>query len=129
MIFYVSLFVLSVALAAVFIWLYRSFAEASKKTYQAILPSSKDNAQSLEPEFVGRRRWNPKAKATPWGWKDRPVNNRVSIAKPAYAPAANAQVGWPYRNEPFGERNGQSAHQRARPARKKRAGTAKPWGW
>ena len=129
MIFYASLLVLSVAVSAIVVWIYRSFAEASRKTYQAFLPSGKDAAAAAEPEVVRRRRWNPKAQATPWGWKTRTSNDRVSVATPAYAPAGNADVGWPYRNEPYGERNRQSVPQRARPARKKAVGTAKPWGW
>jgi hypothetical protein len=129
MIFYASLMVLSVAISAIVVWIYRSFAEASRKSYQAFLPSGKDAAPTVEPAVVRRRRWNPKAQATPWGWKTRTSNDRVSVATPAYASAGNAQVGWPYRSEPYGQEKAKPANLRTRPTRRKTVGTAKPWGW
>jgi len=75
MFFYTSLFVATLILAAVVLWLYRALVGAGEAVYQAILPSSKSTpTDHLAREAV---RTTVNDTPTPWGWGEH--------AKPSHA--------------------------------------------
>ena len=97
MFFYASLFVATLILAAVVLWLYRAVVGAGKAVYQAILPSSKSgSADHLAREAV---RTTVNETRTPWGWGEhaKPAH-AARTAKNAAAPVGksdNVPWGWP----------------------------------
>lgn len=91
MFFYTSLFVASVIVALVIIWLYNSIVEAGKVVYHAFLPSSKTNTTShLDNKTVAP---TVNDTPTPWGWRAGSKPATEARAHPA-RPAENAPWGW-----------------------------------
>ena len=92
MFFYTSLFVASLIVALIVLWLYHAIADVGKAVYRAILPSSKDSPTAhLEHETV---RATVNDTRTPWGWggKAKPSQEARTAA---IAPADSAPWGWP----------------------------------
>ena len=120
--------------AALVVWFYRVIVEASRETYKAFLPSSTTTARMGS---GSRSRRAAKGRRTPWGWnKSASTKGRVSVGVPAHARNGGAQIGWPYRNEPFDlGSGGQTATGSGSPAvsnkprRVSKSGMSKPWGW
>jgi len=66
MFYYTSLFIATLILAAIVLWLYRKIVGVGKVVYQAILPSSKSGpADHLDREVM---RTSTNSTPTPWGW-------------------------------------------------------------
>ena len=135
MIFYAFLFVGSIIVAGLFVWMYRAVVEASTKTYKSILPSAHENLSMRALEGVATSRRQVKGRPTPWGWKKSAnLEGRVSVAVPVHERRANRQVGWPYRAEPFADpapKNGAKSTSSVlnKPRRVASGGVNKPWGW
>ena len=135
MIFYAFLFVGSIIVAGVVVWMYRAVVEASTKTYKSILPSSHNNLSMRAMEGVATSGHRVKGRPTPWGWKkSAKLEGRVSVAVPAHSRRASRQVGWPYRAEPFADSAAKSTAKAAssvssKPRRAASGGVNKPWGW
>ena len=92
MFFYTSLFVASVIVALVILWLYNSIVEAGKVVYRAFLPSSKTSTTShLDNQTVAP---TVNDTPTPWGWKVGSKPATLARAHPA-RPVENAPWGWP----------------------------------
>lgn len=134
MIFYVSLFLVSLAIASVAVWAYRVINQATHKRYRAILPSAKSKRSAGA--TAARRGARGSGLKTPWGW-NKPAQATAAGRQPmgATARSAHSAVGWPYRKEPFEV----SANRRigeAKPGTKVvgvrkigKGGIDKPWGW
>jgi len=101
MFFYTSLFVASLIVALVVLWLYHAIADVGKAVYRAILPSSKGNpADHLEAETVLRTTINDTP--TPWGWGDHAKPSQAArTAK--IAPSDSVPWGWPGNNNEIRE--------------------------
>lgn len=113
MFFYTSLFVASIIVAVVILYLYNAVVDVGRTVYKALLPSSKDNLTAHIPEEalsttinetltpwgwsdessqakVGRTNRSLSSKQTPWGWKG---NDRVIREHGAKSGAAIAKTG------------------------------------
>jgi len=93
MFFYTSLFVASLIVALIVLWLYHAIADVGKAVYRAILPSSKENpADHLARDTVLRTTINDTP--TPWGWGDH--DKPAQAARTArIAPSESVPWGWP----------------------------------
>ena len=70
MFFYASLFVASVIVSLVLVWLYRSLAGVGKAVYQAILPSNKDSRDPTRHlETTTKLNTTINEVPQPWGWE------------------------------------------------------------
>lgn len=74
MFFYTSLFVASVLVALVTLFLFNALRDAGKAVYRAFLPSSKNDLSARAPDEVLSTTVNETP--TPWGW-----SNKASQAK------------------------------------------------
>jgi len=93
MFFYTSLFVASLIVALVVLWLYHALADVGKAVYRAILPSSKDNpADHLNRESVLRTTINDTP--TPWGWGEHAKPSQAARTS-RIAPSESVPWGWP----------------------------------
>jgi hypothetical protein len=132
MIFYVSLMIASFVVASVIVWFYRSVVDSSRRTYKAILPSSRGNLRAAAVGGVAGSRQTAASQPAPWGWKAGKDRNKRSVGVPAYTRSARPGVGWPYRNEPFANDTLgglQPPSKVARPRKVSKGGIEKPWGW
>ena len=132
MVFYVSLFLASLIVGGLVVWFYRFVVQTSRSTYRSILPSANENLREAAVNGVALSRQQVRGQAAPWGWKKRGDDTkRTSVAVPAYTRSKRSQVGWPYRDEPFGDTLGTvkpgSKVVKARKVGK--GGIDKPWGW
>ena len=101
MFFYASLFVASVVVALVLVWLYRAIANAGKAVYQAILPSYKLNHDPTSHLDKVDLETSVNEVPMPWGWQ--------------------GETRLPDKNQ---------ARARIRQLRKNyQKNSAKPWGW
>jgi hypothetical protein len=104
MIFYVSLFLFTVAVSAIALWFYRECFDIGKAAYQAIFPNSRQ--KYVEKKHVSLNAGLTEA-ATPWGWSSDSNPRRARAVKPAAPqPEAAAPWGWP------GSKANRSASQR-----------------
>lgn len=113
MFFYTSLFVASILVAVVILYLYNAVLDVGRTVYRALLPSSKDKLTAPTPKEalsstvnetltpwgwsnessqakVGRTNRALSSKQTPWGWKG---NDRVIREHGAKSRAANGLDG------------------------------------
>jgi hypothetical protein len=106
MFFYSALFVASVIVAFIILYLYNALADIGRAVYQAILPSSKDNlAGHLDNQRV---RTTVNETKTPWGWESQASPSKLAKIHPALpVPADNTPWGWPGNNQEIRE-HGQS---------------------
>ena len=137
MFFYTSLFVASIIIALVVVWLYNAMKNVGKVVYRAILPSSKNNPASHVKKRVLHATVNDTR--TPWGWQGkgrvaggRNAQRKSHHNKPVANPAGRSMqnVGWPYREEKlssFGKAH--TAQRKAKPKRTNPKTASKPWGW
>ena len=91
MFFYTSLFIASLIVALVIVWLYNSVADVAKQVYKAILPSSKNN-------YTGQARDVPlhttiNDTPTPWGWNSHETPKTVAKTHAAL-PSQATPWGW-----------------------------------
>lgn len=136
MVFYVSLFLGSLAIASIAVWLYRAIDRATHAKYRAFLPSGHEHGDPLAQTRVTRAHTRSRnGVRTPWGWKKPPrtaLSGRQSMA--VAATTGRAGVGWPYRDEPF-ESEGRTLGQHkpgskfVSARRRDSGGVDKPWGW
>lgn len=101
MFFYTSLFVASLIVALIILWLYHAISDVGKAVYRAILPSSKGNpADHLKSETVLRTTINDTP--TPWGWGDHTKPSQAArTAK--IVPSDSVPWGWPGNNNKIRE--------------------------
>jgi hypothetical protein len=93
MFFYTSLFIASVIVALVILWLYNAIVDAGKVVYEAFLPSSKTSTTShLDKQQTVATTVNDTP--TPWGWKAASKPSTEARTHPA-RPIENAPWGWP----------------------------------
>lgn len=93
MFFYTSLFVASLIVALIVLWLYHAIADVGKAVYRAMLPSSKDNpTDHLERDTVLRTTINDTP--TPWGWGEHAKPSQAARAT-RIAPSESVPWGWP----------------------------------
>lgn len=131
MFFYTSLFIASLIVALVALWLYHALADIGKVVYRAILPSSKGNpADHLEPAAVLRTTINDTP--TPWGWGDDAKPSQAArTAK--IAPSDSVPWGWPGNNNKIREHGNNYDLNAGRPlvepnaAKKQKATTGWPY--
>lgn len=91
MFFYTSIFVASVFMALIVLYLYRALVGAGKSVFGAILPSSKDNRTPTREE--SRYSTSINRTRTPWGWGSR--SSLASAARPQPAlPTRKTPWGW-----------------------------------
>jgi hypothetical protein len=131
MFFYTSLFIASLIVALVVLWLYHALADVGKAVYRAILPSSKGNSTDhLTSEAYRRTTINDTP--TPWGWGEHAKPSQAArTAK--IAPSDSAPWGWPGNKNKIRERgqqydlNGGAALTETAPEKKKETGTGWPY--
>ena len=137
MLFYTSIFLISMILAFIVIWMYRSIVGAAKVVWYAMLPSARDTQNN---------RTGKKNAPMPWGWKGRSKQSAETRAHPA-APVANVPWGWPgnaakvrHQSRPVasggdldsylrGQIKEQAAVSKTARARVGALNTVAPWGW
>jgi len=138
MLFYVSLFVVSIIVASLAVWLIRALFSVGHSTYRAILPSAREAHRANSMARAHLRRLPEGEPPVPWGWGKKPAIKQT-LAE-SYATASNGggvqrQVGWPYRDEPFdlgGKRTLKDAKAGDKVVSQRKAsigGVEKPWGW
>jgi len=93
MFFYTALFIASVIIAVVILWLGRSLADVGKAVYQAFLPSSKANRDPTGHLDTQRLTTTINDTPIPWGWKGDSSPSQVARVTPA-APATLEPWGW-----------------------------------
>lgn len=91
MFFYTSLFVASLIVALILVWLYRAILGAGKAVYRAILPSSKSNPTDHRKRQAVRTTVNDAV--TPWGWGEH-VKLSQAARTAAIAPSNAIPWGW-----------------------------------
>lgn len=138
MLFYVSLFVVSVVAAGLSVWLFRALSSASRAVYRTILPSAKESPTNggLARAHLSRRAGSEPP--VPWGWGKKPSRKPASMEQysaVASGGSSQPQVGWPYRDEPFqlpGSRTLRDAQPGSKVVSARKVpmgGVEKPWGW
>jgi len=92
MFFYTTLFIASLIVALVVLWLYHAIVDVGKVVYQAILPSSKGRSTAhLEHETIYT---TVNETPTPWGWGEHSKPSQAArTAK--IAQADSVPWGWP----------------------------------
>lgn len=139
MFFYTSVFLASLALSFIVIWLYRSVLGTARIVWYAMLPSSADARN----DSTGEKKGAP----APWGWKDRSKQSAKARAHPS-SPVAEVPWGWPgnaakARNQggPVASGGGdldsylrgqlvqQASVSKTAQVRAGKLNTAVPWGW
>ena len=95
MFFYTSIFIASLIVALIVLWLGHAIVDAGKVVYQTILPSSKGGPTDHLKQENYRTTVNDVP--TPWGWGDhaKPAQAARTIA---IAKANTAPWGWPGNN-------------------------------
>lgn len=94
MLFYAAIFISSLIVATVVIWLWRAIFNAGKVVYQTILPSYKDSRDPTSHLDTHRLVTTIHEVQTPWGWKGGA--NPAQLARSTTpAPARPAAWGWP----------------------------------
>lgn len=94
MFFYTSLFVASVIVALVVVWLFNAIMDVGKQVYRAMLPSSKDNLTSHVHDVPLNTTINDTP--TPWGWKSHETpRNAAKTHAATPIPAKSTPWGWP----------------------------------
>ena len=91
MVFYSLLFVASVIVALVVLYLYHQLAGAGQAVYKTLLPSSKTNPAS--DRDYARIATSVNDTPTPWGWKSKAAQTKKSRVHPA-SPPGNVPWGW-----------------------------------
>jgi hypothetical protein len=105
MFFYASLFVATLILAAVVLWLYRAVVGAGQAVYQAILPSSKTTPTDHLAREAVRTRTTINDTPTPWGWGEHTKPSQAARTEkrtPVHAhmgKSDNVPWGWPGSNQ------------------------------
>ena len=148
MFFYTSLFIASLVVALVIVWLYNAVADVATQIYRAFLPSSKNNTTEYVREVSLRTTINDTR--TPWGWNSHETPRTVAKThaaipsstskaspwgwpgsdKPKSAEKEKSKVSWPCREEES-EFAGKSykVTRKAKPRRTNLSTAGKPWGW
>lgn len=138
MFFYTSIFIASMVLALVVIWLSRSVIDAGRAIYRSMLPSTKSGPVRRS----GRKKTTAFGTPAPWGWKGSPSRNQTRN-HPA-SPAAAIPWGWrgnvsSVRDRGRAARNGADLNSYLRRqdsqdvvathSRTAMQNAGKPWGW
>ena len=92
MFFYATIFVASLIVALVILWLGHAIADAGKVVYQAMLPSSKGGPTDHLAKEILRTTINDVP--TPWGWGDK-AQPRQAARTTSIAKSDNVPWGWP----------------------------------
>jgi hypothetical protein len=132
MVFYVSLFLVSLIVASIVLWFYRIVVQATRQTYKSILPSAHENRRAAAVNGMALTRQAMAGQPAPWGWKSGAAKNSRSVGVPAYSRAGNANVGWPYRKEPFADATLSDVRPGSTVVKTRKitkGGIDKPWGW
>jgi len=121
MFFYAALFIASLIVAAVSIWLYRSITGAGRKVYKSILPSSKSkSALERHLDHVALRN-RGRGTASPWGSGDRTRPGQHARVVSQSRSAAN------YRAEGDGKRESRGGANYGRPRSGLALGSQHTW--
>ena len=92
---YAALFIAAVIMATVVLWLYRAVVGAGKAVYQAILPSSKTEADDPTHHVEDERlALTVNDTRTPWGWREHSTPARAARAA-EIATVHAVPWGWP----------------------------------
>ena len=94
MFFYTTLFIASLIVALVIVWLYNAVADVAKQVYRAMLPSAKNNLTDHVKDVPMRTSINDTP--TPWGWNGHGTPKHAAkthAAKPEM-PSAATPWGW-----------------------------------
>ena len=84
MLFYTSLFIASLIVALVILWLYNALRDVGRTVYQAMLPSSRQNL-AKEIQNVGyHTAFN--STPTPWGWEHNQITEKPTHSHAATSP-------------------------------------------
>ena len=86
MLFYTSVFLISMVFSFIVIWMFRTIVGATKVVWFAMLPGARDTLNSHTEKKNDSR--------IPWGWLGREKSSAVARAHPA-APVADVPWGWP----------------------------------
>jgi len=93
MFFYSALFVASVVIAVVLLWVFQSLSSVGKAVYQAFLPSSKGNTGPTAHLDSQRLTTTINDVPMPWGWKGGSNPSQVARATAASS-GVPASWGW-----------------------------------
>jgi hypothetical protein len=93
MLFYSALFVASIVVAVVILWIFQSLSSVGKAVYQAFLPSSKGNLGPAAHLDSQRLTTTINDVPMPWGWKGGSNPSQVARATAA-SPGVPAPWGW-----------------------------------
>ena len=148
MLFYTTLFVISVIAALIILYLFNALKDAGKAVYRAFLPSSKDSLARHIDDVQYRTTINDTS--TPWGWNGNDHGIREHHPKRAAGNAKSgldafinqvgndrdqkarkrAAVSWPYREEKS-EFTGKAykVKRKVTPRKTNSETKGKPWGW
>lgn len=102
MFFYTSLFVASLIVALVILWLYNALMDVGRVVYRAMLPSSKNNITGHVRDYVLPSTGN--GTPTPWGWQSKAAPAQLAktqAATPGESRPATERApwGWPGNNQ------------------------------
>lgn len=97
MFFYTSVFIASVVLSLVVIWLCRAVMDAGSVVYRAILPSAKSGM--MRRLFKKNSATTPDGVSAPWGWGGDQKPDAQARSHPS-APVAQIPWGWPGNTNP-----------------------------
>ena len=135
MFFYTSIFLASMMLALVVVWMYRAVVGAARVVWTAMLPNARDNLDAA-----------PDAVPAPWGWKDSSKSNAEPIPHRS-SPVAEVPWGWPgnaakvrHHSTPVASGGDLDSYLRGQVAEQARVSktahaktgtlnTTAPWGW
>ena len=92
MFFYTSLFIASLIVALVIVWLYNSVADVVTQVYRAFLPSSKNNFTD-QVRDVPLHATTINDTPTPWGWNSHETPKTVAKTHAAI-PSKSTPWGW-----------------------------------
>jgi hypothetical protein len=91
MFFYTSLFVASVLVALVILYLFNALRDAGKAVYKAFLPSSKNNLSARSPDEALSTTVNETL--TPWGWSNEASQTKTARTNRALS-SKQTPWGW-----------------------------------
>jgi hypothetical protein len=101
MVFYSILFVASVIVALVVLYLYHMLADVGKTVYKAFLPSTKDSSSNHQTKVKVATSINDTP--TPWGWQGKAAQESRKRTSPVASPK-NVPWGWKGNNHEIRDR-------------------------
>jgi hypothetical protein len=129
MLFYLTMFIVSLILAIVILWFYRVSADTSKAIYTTIIPSRADESPSdhLNDTVAHKTRTDAES---PLGMKSHQTPRNLARTHRAKSIEQTSR-GWPYREDMM--RTGGKVYKLTRkvspPKKTNLKAIRKPWGW